>query len=136
MKMNKKYHSKTKNYYKRNYYKGLLYEYIALIMLIFKGYKLLHRRFKTKVGEIDLIMEKGNTICFIEVKGRSTESLAGESIHFKNRDRIINAAKVFLNLKPKYYGFNMRFDAMLFYKKKYPLLPFTLLKTTHIKNAW
>lgn len=119
-----------------NYYKGLIFEYLALLSLILKGYKLLRRRFKTKLGEIDLIMQKGNTISFIEVKGRSTKSLAGESIHFKNRDRVTQAAKIYLSLNPGYSKFDMTFDAMLFYTQKHNWLPFVLLKFDHIKNAW
>lgn len=119
-----------------NYYKGLIFEYLALLSLIFKGYKLLNRRFKTKLGEIDLIMKKGDTICFVEVKGRSTKFLAGESIHVKNMDRVTQAAKIYLSLNPAYSKLNMTFDAMLFYTKKHSWLPFVLLKFDHIKNAW
>ena len=41
-------------------------EFKALWMLRLKGYRLLARRFKCPLGEIDLIMRKGQTTAFIE----------------------------------------------------------------------
>ncbi len=50
---------------------GRLAELAALWTLRAKGYRLLARRYKTPVGEIDLIMRRGNLTAFIEVKRRS-----------------------------------------------------------------
>ena len=53
-----------------SYYRGILAEHISKFLLLIKGYKILKTRFKTKVGEIDLICYKKNTVIFIEVKSR------------------------------------------------------------------
>jgi putative endonuclease len=45
-------------------------EWLALLWLTAKGYRLLARRFGGKGGEIDLIMKRGRTVAFIEVKAR------------------------------------------------------------------
>ncbi|MFZ2201841.1 MAG: YraN family protein [Microgenomates group bacterium] len=45
-------------------------EDIALADLLKKGYRLLIRNFRNKFGEIDLVMEDGQTVVFIEVKTR------------------------------------------------------------------
>jgi len=46
-------------------------EWLAILWLTAKGYRLLERRFGGKGGEIDLVMKRGRTIAFVEVKARS-----------------------------------------------------------------
>lgn len=45
-------------------------EWLAILWLTVKGYRLLERRFGGKGGEIDLVMKRGRTIAFVEVKAR------------------------------------------------------------------
>jgi putative endonuclease len=45
-------------------------EWLAILWLTAKGYRLLERRFGGKGGEIDLVMKRGRTIAFVEVKAR------------------------------------------------------------------
>ncbi len=33
-----------------------------------RGYKILHRNFRTRFGEIDIVAKKGKTLVFVEVK--------------------------------------------------------------------
>lgn len=40
-----------------------------------KGFKFIARNFRTQWGELDLIMEEGKTVVFVEVKARVTPSL-------------------------------------------------------------
>ena len=47
---------------------GRLAEEAAADYLRKKGYRLLEQNYRTKLGEIDLIMEDGDTIVFVEVK--------------------------------------------------------------------
>ena len=58
---------------KHTYETGLLGEDIAAEWLEqHYGMKLLESRYKTKAGEIDLIMLDRNTVVFVEVKTRMT----------------------------------------------------------------
>ncbi len=51
---------------------GKLGERLALLFMAKKGYTLAYSRFRTKNGEVDLVMNKGNIYSFIEVKTRAT----------------------------------------------------------------
>jgi putative endonuclease len=67
-----------------------------------KGLKLVDRNFKKPFGEIDLIMQDGNTLVFIEVRSRSTGNLASpeETIDRNKQRRIIKVAKSYLQNYP------------------------------------
>ncbi len=66
----------------------------ALSYLTNKGYKLLQRNFTTKAGEVDLIMQDGESLVFIEVRYRKNADFGGAaaSITHKKQQRIIKAA--------------------------------------------
>lgn len=77
---------------------GYLGEDIARRVLEDRGYRLVEKNFTTRRGEIDLIMRRNDEIIFVEVKTRKNQSYgrALESITPQKKDRIIQAAKVFL----------------------------------------
>ena len=77
-----------------------------------KRYRILARRYKTKQGEIDIIARKGKIIVIIEVKYRKDMKNIHESVSFKNSQRIMNAAELYLTQNPVFIekGFELRFD--------------------------
>lgn len=98
---------------KRNYRRGIFAEYVALAHLTLKGYLLVSMRYKTPVGEIDLIMRRGKTLAFIEVKARRHAGDAAFAIHEKNQSRVMRASQQFLASHPGYSDYQVRFDAVL-----------------------
>jgi putative endonuclease len=56
---------------RRSHDSGVLAEWAAILLLIAKGYRLMARRHGGKGGEIDLIMRRGRTVIFVEVKARA-----------------------------------------------------------------
>lgn len=48
-------------------------EDLAAEYILNKGYSILHRNYRLKTGEIDIIAQDGVTTVFIEVKTRSTD---------------------------------------------------------------
>src|ERR1035437_2664063 len=109
------------------YQKGLLAEFKAKSYLRFRGYHILEERFKTTVGEIDLIAKNGNTVVFVEVKLRKTMEAAAEAIHAKNQSRVRNAAELYLQKHPEYTECELRFDALVMAPGAWP---------QHIPNAF
>jgi len=85
-------------------------ERAAVWLLRLKGYRILARRFRVPVGEIDIVARRGHTVAFIEVKARASEGAALESVTPRQQRRIGRAALVFLQQHPAYDDFDLRFD--------------------------
>lgn len=110
-----------------SYDQGIWAETIAAMYLCLKGYKILERRYKTKVGEIDIIARHKNTVVFIEVKSRPSYDQALEAVLPQARRRIERTAEHFLAASPVYAGFNLRFDV---------LAVTGAFSVQHLDNAW
>lgn len=109
---------------------GLWGERQAEVLLRLKGYRILARREKTPVGEIDLIAAKSGTIVFVEVKARRSRAAAQEAIGMRQRLRIQRAAEAFLAGQPRYQGCDVRFDVVLVSVASRISWP------QHMKDAW
>ena len=89
-------------------------EQLACDWLIERGLKLVEQNFRTRYGEIDLIMQDGNCLVFVEVRYRknSIYGSAEDSITAKKCQRLAATAEKYLLTK----GFNnntaIRFDAL------------------------
>ena len=92
---------------------GISAENVAAIFLGAKGYRTIARRWKSPVGEIDLVVKRGRLIVFVEVKARKALDQAAESVLPRQRRRIVAAAQTWLAAHPEHAGYDMRFDAVL-----------------------
>lgn len=102
------------------YWRGHRGEALAALFLQLKLYRIRDRRFKTALGEIDLVAEKGRTVVFVEVKQRAAnadEALTYASI---NRERITRAAQLWLARNPEATGRDFRFDVILLAPGRWP----------------
>lgn len=63
-----------------------------------RGYRILVRNFRCRLGEIDLIAEKNGCLVFVEVKYRSTGHCGApqEAVDYRKQQRISNAASYYL----------------------------------------
>lgn len=70
----------------------------ALAYLQAQGLALAERNFRTKAGEIDLIMQDGETLVFVEVRKRAGKGFGGAaaSITPAKRQRLFNTAQFYL----------------------------------------
>lgn len=106
---------------------GRFAELLAALLLRLEGYRVLLRRFRTPVGEIDLIARRGRTLVFVEVKARRELADAYEAITPRQQKRTARAAELFLLRYPDHAACNVRFDVVA-------VRPWRLPR--HLKDAW
>ena len=97
---------------------GELGEKLVALWLEFKGYQLLHQRWRCRWGEIDLIaLEKSsNTLIFVEVKTRSQGNWDADgmlAINAQKQQKIAKTAAIFLSQNTPLADLYCRFDVAL-----------------------
>lgn len=77
---------------------GAQAEQLAVQYLQQQGLKLIVQNFRSRFGEIDLIMQDGTTVVFIEVRLRRNAGFGGAaaSIDARKQQRIISTAQQYL----------------------------------------
>ncbi len=106
---------------------GLSAESRAALWLMAKGYRIAARRWKTPLGEVDIVARRGRTLVFAEVKARERADEAAEAVTERSRRRIIAAAELWLAHRPADAHCHIRFDVVLVTPGKLP---------QHIANAF
>jgi putative endonuclease len=95
------------------YRRGLFAETLAALLFRLKSYRIVARRYKTPVGEIDLVALKGNRLAFVEVKRRQTTEDAAWTLPAKQPRRIVRAAQYWLSAHPDLANHDLAFDVVL-----------------------
>lgn len=117
---------RSKRRRQRRYLSGLAAERLAAIWLTFKGYKVLGRRVRTASGEIDLIAVRGRRLAFVEVKQRRNLGAAEAAIQSHQRQRVRQAAELWLSRQRKFQEHEIGFDLVFLLPWRWP---------QHIKNG-
>ena len=92
---------------------GVSAEGRAALLLAANGYRELARRWKSPVGEVDLVVRRWRTLVFVEVKARPRIDDAAWSVLPRQKRRIVAAAEAWLAVHPEHAGYDIRFDAVL-----------------------
>lgn len=93
---------------------GLFAEKYAIFWLIIKGYKILEWRYKSQVGEIDIIALKNNFIIFVEVKSTQKKDLNIELVLRRNQiKRIFRASQIFLKKNYQWQNYPRSYDLIV-----------------------
>ena len=106
---------------------GRFAESLAAWSLRLRGYRILARRFKTPLGEIDLVARRGRLLAFVEVKARTDLEQALAALSPRQRQRTARAAEVFLMRHPDYAEHTLRFDLVAVRPWRMP---------RHLIDAW
>jgi putative endonuclease len=100
--------------------RGLSAESRAAMLLVAKGYRIVARRWRSPVGEIDIVARRRNLLVFVEVKARDREDDAAEAVTPRQQRRLIAAAEAWLAVNPGDVTRNIRFDVVLVAPKRLP----------------
>ena len=92
---------------------GRFAEAVAAALLVCKGYRILAWRYRSRLGEIDLIARRGRRLAFVEVKARPTIDRAMAALGETQTRRIWAAAEHWVGRHPRHLGCEMGFDAVL-----------------------
>ena len=86
----------------------------ALRYLQQHGLKLLSRNWRCKLGELDLVMQDGETVAVIEVRSRARGDwgAAAETIDARKQARLVRATRLWLARRPELAEQPLRFDVV------------------------
>ncbi|WP_394691069.1 YraN family protein [Hoeflea sp.] len=112
---------------RRSERKGHRAEWFAAFALMLKGYRISALRYKTPLGEIDLVARKGDLIAFIEVKARRDLAAGVDSVSYASQRRIRAAGDVYISRQPDAERLSWRFDIIVVSPWRWPV---------HLKDAF
>ncbi len=110
---------------KNSYEYGVKSEQLAVEYFESSGFEVLTQRYKTKYGEIDLVVSKNCELIFVEVKARKKITPLENIITKKQLSRNYSAAEMFLSEFEQYKEHRCRFDLIIVFGSKI---------SKHIKN--
>ncbi len=90
--------------------RGHLLEYVALVHLMLKGYRILGFRLKTPHGEIDILAQKGKRLAVVEVKSRTSHDAALASVTLTQQDRLWQAGMSLQARRPRLDALDLNID--------------------------
>lgn len=90
--------------------RGRFAEHVAAWSCRLKGFRVLATRYRTPLGEIDLVLRRRSLLIFAEVKARKSFDQALHALRPQQQMRLARAAEVFLKHHPAHSGCAVRFD--------------------------
>lgn len=85
-------------------------EWLAVLYLRLKGYRIVTTRYKTHAGEIDIIARRGDLAIFVEVKARHETQVAIDAVTPSAMRRIRAASDIWLSRQPDFHRLSQRYD--------------------------
>ena len=100
--------------------KGHLIEYVALVHLMLKGYRILGFRLKIPQGEIDILAQKGTRLAVVEVKSRTSHDIAVECVSSIQQERLWQAGLALQARKAQLAKLDLNIDLYTFAPGRWP----------------
>lgn len=112
--------SKEREKRQRAFSRGSRAEAIAALYLILKGYRIVERRYRTKLGEIDIIARRFSQVLIVEVKARGDIESAMQAVSLNSQRRIEAAADLWLARQKDWSNLSLRFDVIIMRPWRWP----------------
>lgn len=93
---------------------GKQVESLACEHLQQQGLQLVDRNFRSRQGELDLVMQEGATLVFVEVRYRRNARFGSgaDSVTRTKQDKLVKTALYYLQHHPRYAHWQTRFDVV------------------------
>ncbi len=98
---------------RRSERKGRRAELLAALALMLKGYRIVTLRYRTPVGEIDIVARKRDLIAFVEVKARRDLASGVNAVSYRAQRRIASAAELFISRQRDSARLSWRHDVVV-----------------------
>jgi len=105
----------------RHHRRGHRGEWLASWALRLKFYRIVATRYRTPLGEIDLIARRGDLVLIVEVKVRPSLVAAMEAVDATAQRRIEGAADLWLARQPDHGRLSLRFDLVAILPRRWPV---------------
>jgi putative endonuclease len=106
---------------RRSERKGRHAEVLAALALMLKGYRIVSLRYRTPVGEIDIVARKRDLIAFIEVKARRDLAAGVDAVSYPAQRRIAAAGELFISRQRDPARLSWRHDVIVVSPWKWPV---------------
>ena len=100
--------------------RGHLAEYRAALCLVLKGYRIVAMRYRTRLGEIDIIARRGDLIACVEVKARASFDGAVFAVSDTAQRRIRAASDIWLARQTDFHRLSVRYDIVAVLPWRWP----------------
>ncbi|WP_102960404.1 YraN family protein [Mangrovicella endophytica] len=112
---------------RRGFRRGHRGEWLAAWALRLKGFRILETRYRTRLGEIDLIARRGDLVAIVEVKARTSVVAAMDAVGPAAQRRIEAATDLWLARQRDHARLSIRFDLVAVLPRRWPV---------HVQGAW
>lgn len=106
---------------RRSERKGRRAELLAALALLLKGYRIAALRYRTPVGEIDIVARKRDLVTFVEVKARRDLAAGVDAVSFSAQRRIAAAGELFISRQHDSARLSWRHDVVVVSPWKWPV---------------
>lgn len=101
--------------------KGRRAEWFAAVALMAQGYRISALRYRTPVGEIDIVARRGDLVAFVEVKARRDLTSGVDAVSYPAQRRIQAAGEVYIGRQADSHRLSWRYDIVVVSPWRWPV---------------
>lgn len=106
---------------RRSERKGRRAEVLAALVLMLKVYRIVSLRYRTPVGEIDIVARKRDLVAFVEVKARRDLAAGVDAVSYPAQRRIAAAGELYISRQRDSARLSWRHDLIVVSPWRWPV---------------